>query len=185
MPFQKSFIVSVLRSPDAEGTGGIVKDGTAAVEAKPIPVDSLASVTASMSRFLAVLAAAPVFKEGKLGLGDWLALNTLSQAKDGKGMSPGKLRRSLGVSGPRAKQIVSVLERAKAVAVNREGAKPTLSVSVEGKQILAGVNAQITAALVSTNARSVSRMSKTLRVLGQSFLPTDKAPKAKKKAKEG
>jgi DNA-binding MarR family transcriptional regulator len=172
----------------AEAEGAAKEKGAS----KPVSADAFANAVSAMSRFLAMLAGSPVFKESSkdknLGLADWLSLHSI--AMDNKGTTVRQLSRALGITTERQQQIIATLVAAGVVTLREEDGKRKYVASPSGEQCILEMNASLDALLATSKARSVSRMGRNLRGLSRSFAgsgegKSKKGKKGKKKGKAG
>lgn len=145
-------------------------------EATPVvlTVDVFAQLIGSASRLLTGVAALAPFKEGKLGLAEWIALSLISQNEN---MTNRQIATSLGVTAQRVNQLTESLSAAQLISITQasdDSRKKVIRITPLGRNELSALNAKLTPILVEpmkSNPRAVVRTARGIARLTQVVAP--------------
>jgi DNA-binding MarR family transcriptional regulator len=154
-------------------------------ERKPIDLDELSDVVATISRFLVNLAASAPFRNAGIGLSEWAALRALSEKG---GVTSKRIAKSLGVTVQRANQLTEALKAADCVTMTpapEDNRRKIVALTDSGQAKLAQLNSELVpfvAAALGDDGSQITRAKKSLKKLSAIGRP-ENAERLEKKAK--
>jgi DNA-binding MarR family transcriptional regulator len=157
-------------------------------ERKPVDLDELSVVVATISRFLVNLAASAPFRNAGIGLSEWAALRALSEK--GGDVTSKRIAKSLGVTVQRANQLTEALKAANCVTMTpapEDNRKKIVALTDVGQAKLAQLNDELlpfVAAALGDDGSPITKAKKSLKKLSAIGRPDrpENAARLEKKA---
>lgn len=149
-------------------------------------IGDFAALVTGMSRFLIGVANIAPFKEGNLGLAEWLALSVLLE-KDGANSK--QLARHLGVTGHRANEIAASLKEAELISIVQaeKDSRALIKVTATGKSKVEDMNGQLApfiATALKDKKPALRNANRQLKILTRIAEPADPEREKRREAKK-